>query len=899
VSERDLFAEPRDGATVEPGTPQPNGGEAGARFFIHAVELENIFCYARETVAFERGVSVFAGSNGSGKSSLLEAVFFAFFGSGARSVTGRELGEVLREGERAGSVSLDFSFGPHRYRAHMALRRSGEKVSADGQHCWLKRDDDAQWTGVRDVTEQLQGLIHMDSEDFANCLYVRQGEVDRLIKARKEERQSTIDRLLRLDTLDDYARRAREGVQRALNRRTGRVEGGLEAVERELEGLDGEALGQKGAELKRALAALEGKQAKAEEQRAAYEDRIRELQAQRAQFDRSAQELEKGRARVAELERELGERDKQERALRAQERALEADLAERKRALGACSGEPPWAELGLDEADPGAVLEALDARIEEMDEALARERDKLTERRTELRTLASNREQLARRKADREQKLEEAREALAPLQAQLEAQLAPLERPRADETLAQVDLDADRAELAEARDDKRDSLSLLRERKAALAAELEQTEAEQGRAEALVEAGRCPTCQQAVSAETLADQLGHLREQLETKRAQLERTEGALRSEQEELDRLDARLRAVEAAARALADYRERSRGAEALGTELEEIDGELESLDARADELKEEEQTTHAAGSALKAKREALGEQRAFVDQVKTLRAEVEAYAERVESRRQMHQEFLTNSDARRQELSALEERLRALDEQLGERDLDGLKREISELQGQHEGWRTHLQALQSKRDDLQQKLGDLKRAQQRLEQLKAQKKEQTTRIERLKSLQAEIERLQQLYAEVKLNQRQRNLQALNAVFNHFFRLMYFGPAYERVELSEDFDIRVIRKDGQVLSPAIMSGGERALINLALRAAIHQVLSEAGGVALPLFFDEPTVYLDTQHVRQLERLFEDLGQRVGQVVIVSHEASLVEGADHEYRVSKDIDNLGHIEKVR
>jgi len=135
--------------------------------------------------------------------------------------------------------------------------------------------------------------------------------------------------------------------------------------------------------------------------------------------------------------------------------------------------------------------------------------------------------------------------------------------------------------------------------------------------------------------------------------------------------------------------------------------------------------------------------------------------------------------------------------------------------------------------------------------------------------------------------------------VFNLFFRLMYFGPAYERVELSEDFDIRVIRKDGQVLSPSIMSGGERALINLAMRAAIHQVLSEAGGVALPLFFDEPTVYLDTQHVRQLERLFEDLGQRVGQVVIVSHEASLVEGADHEYRVSKDIDNLGHIEKVR
>ncbi len=898
MSGRDLFSELHDPA-VAPGTPQPNGGEAGARFFIHGVALENIFCYERQTVEFERGVSVFAGSNGSGKSSLLEAVFFALFGSGARSVTGRELGEVLREGERAGSVELDFTFGPHRYRAHMALRRSGEKVSADGQHCWLKRDDDAQWTGVRDLTEQLQGLIHMDSEDFANCLYVRQGEVDRLIKARKEERQSTIDRLLRLDTLDDYARRAREGVLRALNRRTGRVEGGLETIERELEGLDGESLGQRGAGLKRALAELEGKQAKAEAQRAAYEDRIRELQAQRAQFDQSAQELEKGRARVSELERELGERDEQERALRGEVRGLEAELAERKRALAALESEPAWNELGLTEADPGALLEALEAHIEQLDEALTAERDKLTERRTELRTLASNREQLERRKADRTRKLREAREALAPLKARLEKELAPLDRPRDGETPERIDLDADRTELAEARDDKRDSLSLLRERKAALAAELEQTEAERKRADALVEEGRCPTCQQAVSAETLSGHLDHLCQRLETKRTQLKRTERAIRSEQEELDRLAGRLRAVEAAARTLADYRERNRGAEALGTELEEIDGELESLDAREAGFKEQEQATHAAGSSLKAKRDALSQQRAFVDQVKTLQAEIGAYAERVSGRKQMHQEFLNNSDARRQELNALEQRLRELDEQLGSLELDGLKGQIAELQNQHEGWKTHLQELQTERDDLQQQLGDLKREQQRLAQLKAQKKEQTTRIERLKSLQAEIERLQQLYAEVKLNQRQKNLQALNAVFNHFFRLMYFGPAYERVELSEDFDIRVIRKDGQVLSPSIMSGGERALINLALRAAIHQVLSEAGGVALPLFFDEPTVYLDTQHVHQLERLFEDLGRRVGQVVIVSHETSLVEGADHEYRVSKDIDNLGHIEKVR
>jgi DNA repair exonuclease SbcCD ATPase subunit len=43
----------------------------------------------------------------------------------------------------------------------------------------------------------------------------------------------------------------------------------------------------------------------------------------------------------------------------------------------------------------------------------------------------------------------------------------------------------------------------------------------------------------------------------------------------------------------------------------------------------------------------------------------------------------------------------------------------------------------------------------------------------------------------------------------------------------------------------------------------------------------------------------EELGSQLGQVLVVSHEEGLVEGADHEYRTEKGRDNISTVRKVR
>jgi DNA repair exonuclease SbcCD ATPase subunit len=56
---------------------------------------------------------------------------------------------------------------------------------------------------------------------------------------------------------------------------------------------------------------------------------------------------------------------------------------------------------------------------------------------------------------------------------------------------------------------------------------------------------------------------------------------------------------------------------------------------------------------------------------------------------------------------------------------------------------------------------------------------------------------------------------------------------------------------------------------------------------------------LDRERINRLQFLLEELGSRVGQVVVVSHEEGLVEGADHEWWTEKGRDNISTVKRIR
>ena len=90
------------------------------------LSLRNFKCYEDADVALDRGVTVIHGLNGSGKSSLLEACFFALYGASALEKT---LDEVVTIGEEEAEIDLWFEHAGGDYHVHRRVRYTGDRAT--------------------------------------------------------------------------------------------------------------------------------------------------------------------------------------------------------------------------------------------------------------------------------------------------------------------------------------------------------------------------------------------------------------------------------------------------------------------------------------------------------------------------------------------------------------------------------------------------------------------------------------------------------------------------------------------------------------------------------------------------------------------------------------------------
>ncbi|MCL7418922.1 MAG: AAA family ATPase, partial [Halalkalicoccus sp.] len=112
---------------------------------IERVRLKNFKPYRDTDLRLERGVTVIHGLNGSGKSSLLEACFFALYGSSALDGT---LEDVITNGEEECEIEVWFTHAEGSYRVERRIRLSGER--AQTATCVLETPDGSV-EGARDV----------------------------------------------------------------------------------------------------------------------------------------------------------------------------------------------------------------------------------------------------------------------------------------------------------------------------------------------------------------------------------------------------------------------------------------------------------------------------------------------------------------------------------------------------------------------------------------------------------------------------------------------------------------------------------------------------------------------------------------------------------------------------
>jgi exonuclease SbcC len=138
------------------------------------------------------------GGLGRGKSSVLYAIDFAFFGD----PIGRSYEYLLREGADAGKVTLQFVHGGKTYTIFRALRRHGKGISQDMEQLKFFENDKLIASAKSEaVMEQLKALTGLDKNLFREVVWVRQEHLKELLDVTPRQRQTKLDKLF---GLSDY-----------------------------------------------------------------------------------------------------------------------------------------------------------------------------------------------------------------------------------------------------------------------------------------------------------------------------------------------------------------------------------------------------------------------------------------------------------------------------------------------------------------------------------------------------------------------------------------------------------------------------------------------------------------------------------------------------------------------
>lgn len=914
------------------------------QFQLERLEIENLWSYRRAFLQFEPGITVIAGANGSGKSSLLESIFFALYGSEARHVIGRSLEEILRIGTETGSVKLRFLHSGQRYTAQIALRRQRANTKSERDGCQLICDDGPVWVGVENVIAEIERLFGMDREGFANCVYVRQGEIDRLIRADRKTREQMLDGLLGLYKLDLFVSPRSKEAQRALNRQADLTDERVARLRREIDALEREELGKQKLQLSQQIEALQAELETLDEHRTdaykllqSYDDSLKQFAQASRELQQTESELAEKQRRLAQRESERKEFEKELEDLSGQHQKTvllvktglqrwELDL---QGVLGSLEqattfAEVAWVPTALAECQ--AQIESQRAKVQEAREQMARLAAERTQRERTVARLQEQYDELMRAAAREEEQIKDAEAELAALHAvQVSHEQALTESLRELTKEAHI-LGAQIPETLEGLDTR--AVANLR---ASWARELTALEGQYEQAkravfetrahcdalrreltqkQKLLAEGRCPTCGQSVLLEHLAESLGSLERQLAELESLVQQEERELQGIEEKLalwKRVQTHLDQL-----VLESGRLEGRRSESMlkRTALEGAYERRQGLQTQMADLKKQMETEARTIAAQQAEHERLHPlvqelsrqiNRLLDDQQKLekIKGEIEnllRLREQWREKQAARKTLLESLNELRGDLARLHDRRVQLQERLqGQAEIESKRTQVQELLADLDKQRA---AVQERYDQLAQARGVV---QGRLEQLERLQQEMTQVLheqEALEKLKSELAEIVSVYQTTKVELRKRNLEALNYYFNEFFSLMDSGDSYSRVTVRDDYEIEVELKNGRKLNPSLMSGGERALTNIALRCAIHQVLAKAVR-RMPLILDEPTIYLDRDRVHRLQFLLEDLGRRVGQVIVVSHEVGLVEGADHEYRTEKGSDNISTLYKVR
>ena len=177
-----------------------------------ALELDGFTAFREPTrVDFnDTDLFAFTGPTGAGKSSLIDAMVFALYGSVPR-LGEKAVAPVISQGRQDARVRLDFTLDGESYTAVRVVHRT-KGGGASTKEARLEHGDDVIAGNVGELDDEIDRLIGLDFRQFTTCAVLPQGEFARFLHTRPAERQKLLTQLLGFGV---YAAMRQRALQKA------------------------------------------------------------------------------------------------------------------------------------------------------------------------------------------------------------------------------------------------------------------------------------------------------------------------------------------------------------------------------------------------------------------------------------------------------------------------------------------------------------------------------------------------------------------------------------------------------------------------------------------------------------------------------------------------------------
>src|SRR5277367_6815257 len=166
------------------------------------LKLENFTCFGHGPVEVDfTRLELFAitGRTGAGKSSLLDAMIFALYGSVPR-IGAKGLSELISIGRERMTVVFDFNLGSRSFRATRIVRRTATSEARldelSGEH------STALASGVRETAGEITRLLGVPYDTFIQAVVLPQGQFATFLKSAPGQRRAILRELLRLQVYE-------------------------------------------------------------------------------------------------------------------------------------------------------------------------------------------------------------------------------------------------------------------------------------------------------------------------------------------------------------------------------------------------------------------------------------------------------------------------------------------------------------------------------------------------------------------------------------------------------------------------------------------------------------------------------------------------------------------------